>query len=71
MSEAEQLTELCRRLGAPADSAATMAAQLLKRADQLAASRGISREQALAGLVKLMIEARTGTGVPPAGGESG
>jgi hypothetical protein len=71
MNEQEQLTALCQRLGAPPEAAATMAAQLLKRADQLAATRGVSREAALAGLVKLMIEARTGGGGPPAERESG
>jgi hypothetical protein len=70
MNELEQLTALCARLGATPESAATMAAQLLKRADQLAAARGVSREEALAGLVKLMIEARTG-GAASRGGESG
>ena len=36
MTEIEQLSQLCERLGAPPAQAAAMAAQLLKRADQLA-----------------------------------
>lgn len=71
MTEQEQLTALCQRLGATPEAAATMAAQLLKRAGQLAATRGITREEALAGLVKLMIEAREGAGRPTAERESG
>ena len=60
MSELEQLTEACVRLGAGRAQAETMAAQLLKRAGQLATERGISREAALAHLLKLVIQARTG-----------
>jgi hypothetical protein len=69
MSEHEQLAALCVRLGAAPAAAETMAAQLLKRAGQLAAARGITREEALAQLVARVIEARTGGGTaPPAGG---
>ena len=60
MSELEQLTEVCARLGAERTQAATMAAQLLKRAAQLAAERGVSRETALANLLQLVVQARTG-----------
>jgi hypothetical protein len=60
MSELEQLTQLCERLGAPRAQAATMAAQLLKRADQLAADRGGTREAALAGLLEVLIKGRAG-----------
>jgi hypothetical protein len=60
MTEREQLAKLCERLGAPPAQAATMAAQLLKRAEQIARERGITREAALAGLVELVIKGRAG-----------
>lgn len=60
MSELEQLTAACQRLGAPRPQAETMAAQLLKRADQLAAERGITREAALAHLLKIVVQGRAG-----------
>lgn len=64
MTELEQLTALCRRLGADEAQAATMAAQLLKRADQLAAERGLTRESALAYLLDLVVKGRAGE-TPP------
>lgn len=60
MSELEQLTQLCERLGAPRAQAAAMAAQLLKRAEQIAAERGGTREAALKRLLDLMIQGRAG-----------
>ena len=60
MTELEQLTELCERLGAPRTQAAVMAAQLLKRAEQLAAERGITRETALRGLLEVVVKGRAG-----------
>ena len=60
MTEHGQLTQLCERLGAPPAQAATMAAQLLKRADQLAVERGITREAALQGLLDVVIKGRAG-----------
>ena len=60
MTELEQLTVLCTRLGASDAQAATMAAQLLKRADQLAGERGISREAALKGLLDVVVKGRAG-----------
>jgi len=60
MNELEQLTALCGRLGAPAAQARTMAAQLLKRAEQLAAERGVSREAALRGLLDVVVKGRAG-----------
>lgn len=65
MSELEQLTTLCARLGADPTQAATMAAQLLKRADQLAVERGIPRTEALTYLLNLVVQGRNGE-VPPA-----
>lgn len=64
MSELEKLTVICRRLGAGESQAAVMAAQLLKRADQLSAERGIPREQAMQHLLTVLVEGRQGN-VPP------
>ncbi len=64
MTELEQLTNLCERLGAPRPQAATMAAQLAKRATQLAAERGIAREIAMARLLEAVVKGRAGE--PPA-----
>ncbi len=60
MSELEQLTDLCTRLGADRSQAQTMATQLLKRADQLAHERGIDRVAALKYLVDLVMKGRNG-----------
>jgi len=60
MNEHEQLTQLCERLGASKAQAATMAAQLLKRAEQIATERGISRVEALKGLVEVVMKGRAG-----------
>ncbi len=64
MSEQEQLAQLCEKLGASPVQAAVMAAQLLKRATQQAEERGISREAALARLLQLVVQGRSGE--PPA-----
>jgi hypothetical protein len=61
VNDIQQLTEICMRLGAPAAQAQTMAAQLLKRAEQLAAERGTARETELARLLQLVVEGRAGT----------
>lgn len=60
MTEHDQLTQLCARLGADPAQAATMAAQLLKRADQLAVERSVTREQALKGLIEVVVKGRAG-----------
>lgn len=60
MNELEQLTQLCERLGASKAQAATMAAQLLKRAEQIATERGISRVEALKSLVEVVMKGRAG-----------
>ena len=54
-------------LGAPPEQARTMAAQLLKRARQLAAERGIAESTAMAELLAKVIAGRKGeyTGQPP------
>ena len=50
------LPQILIALGCPADNAATMAAQLDKRAKQLVAEKGKSYEEALTHLLKLMSE---------------
>lgn len=60
MTELDQLSALCERLGASREQAITMAAQLLKRADQLAAEHRIDRTTALAQLVEIVIRGRQG-----------
>jgi hypothetical protein len=64
VSELDQLAALCRRLGADPAQASTMAAQLLKRADQLAVDRGIERTAALNYLIELVVKGRSGE-TPP------
>ncbi|HVS53949.1 MAG TPA: hypothetical protein VHD62_16455 [Opitutaceae bacterium] len=64
MSELEQLTQLCERLGASQAQAGIMAAQLLKRAEQHALERGVTREAALQRLLELVVKGRAGE-VPP------
>jgi hypothetical protein len=60
MTELEQLSRLCERLGAGRQQAQTMAAQLLKRADQIAAERGVTRAVALKGLLDVVVKGRAG-----------
>jgi hypothetical protein len=60
MTEHEQLSLLCTRLGATPEQASIMATQLLKRAGQLAAERGITREAALKGLLDVVVKGRAG-----------
>jgi hypothetical protein len=64
MDEVPKLAALCERLGAPPAQAQAMARQLLKRADQLAAERGQSREEALDRLLRLTLQGASGE-VPP------
>lgn len=65
MNEIEQLTRLCRSLGAPTEEQAlTMARQLQKRADQLATERGITRVAAMEHLLNLVAHGRRGE-TPP------
>ena len=66
MDEHAQLVALCERMGAPRAQAETMARQLAKRADQLCAERGISRVDAMSGLLQVLIKGRNGEG-PDAG----
>lgn len=65
MDELAKLTQLCRRLGAATEvQAETMARQLMKRADQLAAERGIGREVAMEHLLSVLVHGRAGQ-MPP------
>lgn len=65
MSDLEKITQICVRLGAAPDQAATMAAQLLKRSEQISTERGIPRAAALAQLLEILVQGRQGV-VPPA-----
>lgn len=60
MTELEQLTQLCERLGATAAQAKVMALQLMKRADQLVLERGVTREAALQSLLEVVVKGRAG-----------
>ncbi|MSU45810.1 MAG: hypothetical protein EXS42_01445 [Lacunisphaera sp.] len=60
MDELAQLTKLCRELGAASEQADVMARQLMKRVDQLVAERGQNREEAMAYLLRLVVEGRQG-----------
>lgn len=61
MSELEQITKLCLRLGAAGRrEAETMAHQLLKRADQLMTERGLARVEAMDYLLRLVRKGRAG-----------
>lgn len=60
MNEHGQLTELCVRLGATRLQAEVMAGQLLKRAQQLAAERGTTKESELKRLLDLVTKGRSG-----------
>ncbi|MBX3737642.1 MAG: hypothetical protein KF715_13175 [Candidatus Didemnitutus sp.] len=65
MDELAKLTALCRSLGASTEAQAdTMARQLQKRADQLAAERGLTRVAAMEHLLNLVIHGRRGE-TPP------
>lgn len=73
MDELAQLTQLCRRLGAPTEAQAeTMARQLQKRADQLVCERGLTRLAAMEHLLSVMVHGRRGEtppGFKPPGSE--
>ena len=60
MTELDQLAQAFERLGAAPASARTMAAQLLKRAEQLAAQHGTTREAELARLLDFVVKGRAG-----------
>jgi len=58
--EVEKVARIFVNLGADGSPAKVMAAQLLKRAEQIAAERGISKIEATETLLKQVIEARRG-----------
>ena len=60
MNELAQLTELCGKLGAPPEQADVMVRQLMKRAEQFMVQRGQTREEAMAYLLRLVVEGRGG-----------
>lgn len=60
MNELAQLTRLCGNLGATPAQAEAMARQLIKRADQLVAGRGQTREEVMAYLLRLVVQGRGG-----------
>jgi hypothetical protein len=66
MGEIENLAAALERMGAPAPQARTMARQLLKRAEQIAAERDIAPVEALAYLLKLTQSGREGEVDPEA-----
>lgn len=59
----EMITRFFENLGAETEQARVMAIQLLKRAGQLAADRGISKLEATENLLQQVVEARQG--IPP------
>lgn len=62
--EREQLTGLCRRMGADETQATAMADQLLKRCAQLVAERGWTRVRAMEHLLTVLVKGRNGETVP-------
>jgi len=58
--ENAQLARLCENLGAGRRQAEVMAAQLLKRAEQLSLEREISRSEALEHLLRVLVQGRRG-----------
>lgn len=55
-----QISKIFVNLGADEKQAEVMASQLLKRADQIAVERGISKVEAAENLLKQVVEARQG-----------
>jgi len=56
------IEQLFRQWGAPPEQAATMASQLLKRAQQISEEEGISVVEATERLLRKVVEAREGAG---------
>ncbi len=59
-NEVDKVARIFVNLGAPETQAPVMAAQLLKRAGQIAGERNISKVEAAETLLKQVIEARQG-----------
>lgn len=60
MSEVEQVAAVLEQWGAEGAQAKVMAAQLIKRAEQISEERGIKKVAALAELLKLVKAGREG-----------
>lgn len=58
--ELEGVARIFVNLGADSEQAKVMAAQLLKRASQIAQERGVSKVEATETLLKQVIQARNG-----------
>ena len=56
MDEISQLAKVFENLGAPAGKARIMAGQLLRRAEQIAAERNISKIESLDRLIRLCVK---------------
>ncbi len=67
--ERERLIRLCERLGAERKQAEVMAHQLLKRADQVAREREISRSDAMKYLLNVLVYGRRGQVYPGGSGD--
>lgn len=59
VEDEEALAKAFENLGADVPQAKVMAKQLLKRAVQVAEEQGVSREEALKGLLQKIIDARS------------
>lgn len=59
--EVHKVARIFVNLGAPEEQAKVMSSQLLKRAEQIAEERGISKVEATENLLKQVIEARQGS----------
>ena len=59
VEDEEALAKAFENLGADGPQAKVMAKQLLKRAVQVAEEQGVSREEALKGLLQKIIDARS------------
>ncbi|MBL6919835.1 MAG: hypothetical protein ISR41_04975 [Puniceicoccaceae bacterium] len=57
-NEAAEIAGIFVNLGAPEKQAEVMASQLIKRAEQIAQERGISKVEATERLLKQVVEAR-------------
>lgn len=60
MTEREQLVTFFSRLGATSEQADSMAAQIAKRCDQWVTERGVSRTEAMAKLLEMVLKGRMG-----------
>ena len=59
-NEAAEIAGIFVNLGAPEKQAGVMASQLIKRAEQIAQERDISKVEATESLLKQVLEARQG-----------